>query len=180
VVLNVDGDLVVFPDGQRSVKIVGIWGYAEDISRAWEDSQDTVEDNPLSSGATTITVNDADGLDLSGALFRLQIGQLLRIESEYVEIRDISYSKNELTVVRARNSSTAASHVQNTTIEIWRPPAGVRQAAIALVLEMIERSFYDLRVASSRSGTQFRLQAVESISQEIKSLLDPFKKMAVG
>jgi len=179
ILLSVNGDLNLFPIGQRSIKIIGIWGYTDDISQAFENSQDTTEDNPLSSGATSVLVNDSDGLDLLGVSPRLQVGQLLRIESEYLEVRSISHSKNILTVVRGRNGSTAASHVQNTAIEIWRPPAPIREAVKIMVLELVERNFYDFNEKSFDLKPSER-RGQRGINSESRLLLSPYVKAAVG
>ena len=180
IILDVNGDISIFSVGQRSVRAVGVWGYSDDRNKVFEDSQDTVENNPLSSSGTSITVNDADGLNLLGVEPRFEIGQLLRIESEYLEVTDIDYDANTLTVVRARNGSTAASHVQNTLIEIFRPPLAVKEAVIFLGFEMLTRSFGDLSKLDAVPLKQFRLQSVNAISAEVRALLESYIKMSVG
>jgi hypothetical protein len=121
-------------------KIVGVWGYADDREAAWEDSADDVEDNPLSPAATTCTVNDADGLDGWGRAPRFQAGQLARLESEYVEITAVDTGAQTLTLVRARGGTSAASHAQNTGIDLWRPPAPVKEAVIIQIARLISRA----------------------------------------
>lgn len=120
-----------WPVGQRSIKVVGVWAYADDRAACWESTGDTVEDNPLSSSATTLTVNDVDGLDLAGGAARFQPGMLYRIESEYVEATlDVNAAANTVGLLRARNGTTGAQHAQNTAIDVWRPPEAIKQAAI--------------------------------------------------
>jgi len=70
--IAVNGEFSYWPVGQKSIKIVGVWGFCDDRSTCWESTGDTVEDNPLSSSATTLTLNDVDGLDLYGASPRFQ------------------------------------------------------------------------------------------------------------
>jgi hypothetical protein len=106
---------------QRSQVVTGHWGYHDDWSNAWEDSQDTVENNPLTAAGTSITVNDADGADLFGVTPRFKVQQLLQIESEYVYVTAKNTTTNALTVVRGVNGTTAAEHAQNTTISIYKP-----------------------------------------------------------
>ena len=70
-----------------------------------EDSTDTVQDDPLLVGATTLNVSD-------GTLFYAL--QNITIESE--DLRIDSIKGNELTVVRAYNGTAAAEHAQTTAI----------------------------------------------------------------
>lgn len=126
--IAVNGDYGYWPAGQKSVKVVGVWAYTDDRATCWEDSLDTVENNPLTSGGTSVTVNDDDGADLWGFTPRFQAGQLARCESEYWE--HTATATNALTVARGRNGTTAAQHAQNAMIELWRPPEPVKQAVI--------------------------------------------------
>ncbi len=133
-----NGDYTYWPTGQKSVKVVGVWAYTDDRATCWEDSLDTVENNPLTSGGTSITVNDDDGVDLWGFTPRFQAGQLARLESEYVEVT--AAATNALTVARGRNGTTAAQHALNTTIELWRPPEPVKQAVIIQIAKGFQRA----------------------------------------
>ena len=114
---------------QRANAVTGIWGYHEDWSNAFEDSQDEVEDNPLTASATTINVNDADGADLYGLTPRFKALQMLKIEDEYVYVTAVNATDDELTVVRGVNGTTAAEHAQNVAISIYRPMPDIVQAA---------------------------------------------------
>lgn len=163
--------LSVWPTGQRSVKIEGVWGYADDRDAAFEDSTDDVEDNPLSDSATSITVNDFDGADLWGVAPRFQPGQIARIESELVEIT--AAANDILTVVRARNGSTAAAHVQDTNIELWRPPEPVKQAAIITAVRQMERGFQGFGEARANVDTG-QMFWVKSLDPEAKELLQDY------
>ncbi len=127
--------------GLRTAKIVGLWGYHDDYANAWEDSQDTVENTPnLASGASSITVNDADGLDIHGYTPRFQFGQLLKIESEQFLCRTVvAATTNTLAVAGAQHGTTAAAHATNTVITIYRPPELVKQATIAQALRWFKR-----------------------------------------
>ncbi len=49
-----DGDPV------DAISVEGTWGFHPDWANAWASSGDSVQNNPLSSGATTLTVTDAD------------------------------------------------------------------------------------------------------------------------
>lgn len=98
---------------QDANSVTGHWGYHTGWDNdAWIDSTDEVEDNPLSSSATTVTVNNARLIDVQN---------LIRIEDEYLYVTNRNTSGNTLTVIRGVNGTTAASHIQNTQIDIYQP-----------------------------------------------------------
>lgn len=111
---------------QGAIQVQGVWGWHDAWSEAWRDSSDTVQDNPLSASATTITVSDADGGDALGLAPRFQVGQLLRIEDEYLHVTGVDATSDEITVIRGVRGTTAASHTQGTSIEVYVPPLDVQ------------------------------------------------------
>lgn len=115
---------------QRSQCVTGWWGYHEDWSNAWQDTQDDLAAAISSATATTFTVADADGNDLYGNKPRFKVGQLLRVDTEYMYLTDIT--NNTLTVIRGVNGTTAATHDSATSIYVYRPMAEIEQAALRL------------------------------------------------
>lgn len=114
----------------QAISVTGIWGWHDRWSAAWRESADIVQNNPLSANATSLMVSDADGADGDGETPRFQIGHLIRIESEYLRVLAVNTTSNTLTVQRGVNGSTAASHVQNTTIQVYQPPADIDALAL--------------------------------------------------
>lgn len=115
---------------QQAIAIDAYWGFRRRYNEAWLTSNDTVQNNPLTSSATSITVNDADGQDSEGLTPRFSYGQLLKIESEFLEVVDVNTATNVLTVNRGVRGTTAAAHVQNTAISIFAPEPTVTRAAL--------------------------------------------------
>ena len=106
----------------KGVEIDGVFGYGDGRSATpYKDSGDEVEDNPLAADATVVTVNDADNF---GA------GQTIRMEDEQAYIEDVNTSTEKLTVRRGVNGTTAAAHVQNTTIYIYEYPADIVEVCL--------------------------------------------------
>ncbi|NWF69038.1 MAG: hypothetical protein HXY40_08125 [Chloroflexi bacterium] len=101
------------------VTVTGVWGWHDRWNEAWRGSSDTVQNNPLSSSSTTLTVSSASGADSAGQSPRFQVGHLLKIEEEYLRV--LAISGNTLTVLRGINGSTAAQHAQNTAISTLQP-----------------------------------------------------------
>jgi hypothetical protein len=121
----IDGTAFIYSDTpEDAVPVTGIWGYHPDWDKAWAVSGDTVQNNPLSAVATTINVVDADAPNADGTP-RFQVGQVLRVEDEYVRVLATNTVSNTLTVTRGINGTTAASHVMGTAIEIYQPPMDV-------------------------------------------------------
>lgn len=114
-----------YPTGRtfiETVVIAGFWGYRENYATdGWPDSLQTVQDNPLSASATTVTVTNVGAAD---SLFRTPVfsaGNLIRIESELLQVYATSTVANTLSVRRGANGTTAAQHAKNTAISIWEP-----------------------------------------------------------
>ena len=119
---------------QDAISVTGIWGYRRNYAEdGWMLAVDTVQNNPLSSGATALTVADADGADLYGLMPRFSPGNLLRIESEYLEVLAVNTSTNSLTVRRGVQGTTAAEHAQNTAIAVWVPEPAITRALMRWV-----------------------------------------------
>ena len=120
---------------KQVIPVVGIWGWHDRYDEtAWIDTLDTVEDNPLSNSATTITVNDADGLDENLETPRFQAGHLLKVESEFMLVTSVNTTNNTLTVKRAVQGTTAVAHAQNTLISTFVPGGSIRLATIRLAV----------------------------------------------
>jgi hypothetical protein len=109
-------------DGE--IILVGIQGWHTRYSEAWVDSADTVEDNPLSASATTVTIN-------SSRYFLP--GQFLRCESEFMTVSEVrTGNPPTLIVTRGANGSTAVAHVQNTQLDIWTQAPDAVQMTLRL------------------------------------------------
>lgn len=121
----------------RAISVVGVWGWHDDYANAWHDSGVTVQDNPLTSGATTITTsaNNNTISDAWGQTFPqdgpVQAGHLIQVESEWMQVVKVPTSTS-LQVVRGVNGTTAASHAQGKAITIYEPPYDIKEACATL------------------------------------------------
>lgn len=116
----------------NAIDVTGIWGWHDDWLNAWRDSGDTVQNNPLSAAGLSLTVNDVDGADAENDLPRFQVGQLLKIEDEYLRVLAVNTVANTLTVLRGVNGSPATSHAQNTPIRVYQPPRDAELVCLRL------------------------------------------------
>jgi len=127
--INPNGDYSVWYANHRAVKIVDIFGYHTDYAQAWPLSGDSVQDSGgITAVATSITVADGNGADDQGVTPRFSCGNLLKIEDEFLQLASVS--TNTLTVVRAVNGTTAATHAKDKLIYVWRPEPIVTQATL--------------------------------------------------
>lgn len=158
------------------VQVTGLWGYHENYDVAWGDSLDTVQSNPLSSGALTLTVSDADGKD-DRYLPRFEVGDYLKIESEFLQVTTINTATNVLGVLRGRQGTTAAAHVQATPIYVYRQHDAVRWAVTEIVKWM-----YEHRDSVNR-GIQLSAELgviIQNDLPDVKALADKYlRKSAV-
>ncbi|MCC7447513.1 MAG: hypothetical protein IT324_08865 [Anaerolineae bacterium] len=105
----------------RAITVTGVWGWHDDYASAWKASGDTISADGITSSATTCTVANASGVDSWNESPRFQVGQLLKVDTEYLHLTGLS--GNTLTVVRGPNGSTAANHTATTPIYVYVPPA---------------------------------------------------------
>jgi hypothetical protein len=74
-----------FTTPHKSHHIFCTWGFHDDWSNAWTDSNDTVQDGAgINASVTTVTVSATGGSDIYNVANRFQEQQLLKIESEYL------------------------------------------------------------------------------------------------
>lgn len=106
---------------QDAVSVTALWGYHPQWADAWDASGDSVQETPLAAEDATITVADAG---------HFHAGHLLRIGSEYIRVLGSDSTANVLTVARGVQGTTAAEHSSGSTIDVYRPPADVKQLCL--------------------------------------------------
>lgn len=125
-------------DTDQVIDVDGLWGYHNWYNEAWVDSLDTVVDDPLAIGGTTLTVDNANGVASDGEMERFQTGNMIRFGSaelgEYAYVREVNTTSNELTIVRGYNGTTAEEQDQGTGIYLYRPMKNIVLATTRLVV----------------------------------------------
>ncbi len=145
-------------NGESFVSVSGVWGWHDRWTTAWRASGDKVRDSALSATAATITVEDCDGLDEDGARPRFQVGQTLRIASEYLRVTAIDRAANQLTVLRGVDGSRAAAHAINTAIATYAPAPAIRDLCLRYA-ELMAQSAGPLELESASLRRMRRLTA---------------------
>jgi len=112
------------------LSITGIWGWHDRWTQAWRKSGDQIRGSTLNASAAWITVDDVDGENQDGISPRFQVGQLLRMESEYIRLIAIDREGNRLRVLRGVNGTEAVSHAAGTPIETYRAASAIRDLCL--------------------------------------------------
>jgi hypothetical protein len=113
----------------NAIAVTAIWGWHNDWTRAWRNSNDSPQ-TALNSSQSTISVADADGVDGDNSTPRFSIGDLLRCEDEYMVVIGVNITTNVLTVARGAHGTLASTHAQNTPVYRYQPPADVVNACL--------------------------------------------------
>jgi len=163
-------------DPLDAIQVTGIWGFHAAYDRAWIDTLDAVQDDPLAAGATTITVGDADGLDERGDP-RFPLLGWFKIEDEVVQVTAVDTEANTLTVRRAQLGTAAAEHVQGTQITRYAPMADVENACLALAVWMYRSKDSLGEKIQFLDGTQV---ITHEAPPQIRQVLQHYRKLHVG
>lgn len=114
------------PDGTPMfVTVNGTWGFHRDYANAW--ITDDVASAIASTTVTTFTVADVDGADSYGRIPRISAGNLIKIDSELMEVTATNTGTNTVTVRRGVHGSTAATHSVSAPVYVWQVEETIRQ-----------------------------------------------------
>lgn len=128
--IKTTSDNVFFNIGQTAQNaniVTGIWGWHDELDNMWINTNDTV----VSSTSTTITVDNADGLN---AIFetrfdKMQLCKVVQGSSyEFIVVSDLNTTTNILTVIRAVNGTSQLTLTGGETIYSYNPPYDIEQA----------------------------------------------------
>lgn len=118
--------------------INGIWGMHRDYANAWL-AVDTLSVAITTPTATTFTVANVDDYDVNYRIPRLSAGQLIQIDSEWMEITHTDIVTNICTVRRGIFGSTAATHLINAPVSVWQVEDTIRNEVARQCGYMYER-----------------------------------------
>lgn len=119
--------------------LTGVWGFNSDYANAWMSVDVLVTPFITTTSQTTFKVVDVDGGDLYNVTPRISIGNLLKIEDEFVEVTLTDSATNTVTVKRGVNGSTAAIHGSGLPVYRWEVEAPVRNAVARQAAMQYER-----------------------------------------
>ena len=135
-------------DGEthQVISVNGLWGYHDHYDKAWVDSGDELQAG-ISAAATSLTVADYTGAADDLLSPRFQVGQMICIDSEFMLITAITAgvgaAADTLTVQRAFNGTTAATHLINAPVYVFRLMGIVVRSTLRLVQWMYTQKDVD-------------------------------------
>lgn len=148
-----------FPSYARGVQIIGQWGFPETTELSGSLLNEAVD--------LTETAIDVD----TGTHF--QAGQIIKVDSEWMHVDSIS--SNTLTVVRAFNGSTAATHTDDTIAYILRYPLFETAA-----LQMTARLFAMKNAPLGIVGSGDMATQILRTAPGLRDLIDQYRFLSVA
>lgn len=147
--------------------IAGIWGMHRDYANAWL-AVDALAAAITTTTATTFTVASVSGYDANYRTPRLSAGQLIQIDSEWMEVTHTDSATNTVTVRRGVNGTTAATHLINAVVSVWQVEDTIRNEVARQVGYMYERrGAYENATIDSIGLMQFPPVVVASLAAAI-------------
>lgn len=159
--------------GSRYATVTGIWGYNADYGNAWL-SVDTLAAAITTTTATTFTVANVDGDNPLGEAPRISAGNIVQIDSEWMDVVSTDIATNIVTVVRGVNGSTAAVHLIAAPVSVYQVDESIRRAVTRQAAVMYaRRGAFDTMMVTNFSTANFP----HDILQEVNDLLELFANM---
>lgn len=102
------------------VTVTAIYGDHDEPASVWLPVTELTA--TLNTGQTVISVDDVTGVDVLTGQALFDVGQLLRIDDEFVRLDTINTGADTLTVTRGMRGTVAAEHAIGATVSVYTPP----------------------------------------------------------
>lgn len=159
---------------QQFATIAGTWGWNSDPANMWMAVDTITTVGGIDTSAVTFTVADVDGANPYGITPRISAGNLLQIDTEWMLVVSTVTGSNTVNVLRAQNGSTAASHTQGASVQVYQVDDNIRQAtARQVALEYARRGAFDARDVTGAGVIEFPRDTL----QEFNGLLQLFSNL---
>ena len=153
---------------RRGVQIAGMFGYGNGNSSTPYQSATTLNDAGFDSSETTFTAT---------AGTTLNIGETILLDSEQMYITGIS--THVITVQRAMNGTTGASHSNGGTIYVYKYPQEITNACLLQAARISKRMMtaYATPIGAPEMGT---FDVTMNLDQDVQRLLIPFQEKRIA
>jgi len=165
-------------DPVDALVVDGMWGYHPDWATAWRASGDTVQNDPLDVADTALLVSDADAPWPTGFGRRFAAGHLIRIGDESLHVLAVDAGANTLTVARGVNGTTATTHTLGATIDVYQPPADVRQACLRVATWLYKQP--DAGFVQRAAGLRGQVIVPPALPEDVQQILAPYVRVRVA
>lgn len=160
--------------GVQYASITGIWGFNTDYANAWLVVDAVTTTAITTTTATTFTVADVDGDNPLGEAPRISAGNVIQIDSEWMDVIGTDDVTNTVTVVRGVNGSTAATHAIGAEVSVYLVEEPIRRACTRQAAYMYARKgSYDTTRISDFSTITFPKDMLD----EVNELLELYSNM---
>ena len=152
---------------KRGVQIAGMFGYGNGSSTTPYMEATTTNDGSFSASDTTFTAT-------AGA--NLNIGETILIDSEQMYITGIS--SNTITIQRAMNGTTGASHSTGASVNVYQYPQEVVNACYLQAGRISKRwqTAYATAIGAPEMGS---FEVSTNLDGDVQRLLMKFKRMRI-
>jgi hypothetical protein len=157
--------------GPRFASVAGVWGYNMDYANAWLAVDDLSAG--INASVTTLTVADVDGDNPYGEAPRISAGNVIQIDTEWMDVIATNITTNTVTVVRGVNGSTAAAHLVDAPVSVYLVDESIRRICRQAAFQYSRIGAFD----TSRISDFSTLQFPEDFLQEVKDLLNLFANL---
>lgn len=152
---------------ENAIAVLGVWGYVAPDCNQWLDTSAVLTAAISSTSATTFTCTT--GL--------IKAGYLLKIDSEYFYAVSVSTGATDtVTVERAVNGSTAATHAISTAIYRWTPGEAIEQITRTVAAAMYKQKSNPVGETINIDGQAFA--TVRDVSAYVRAQLSALGLMA--
>lgn len=156
------------------VSIAGVWGYNVDYANAWIDTLQDVPVANLTSSQTSFVVSDVDASNALGLTPAISAGNLLQIDTEWLEVTATDTTANTVTVRRGVNGSTAAAHTGGAAIYSFQVEEQIQRATYRqAAFEYAKIGAYDNKAVADLATVDF----APDVLVEFNTLLTLFANM---
>lgn len=156
---------------EESISVTGVWAYRDPPSEGWRSTGDALAAN-LNASTPAFTVDDVAGFNDRFQTPRFSPGLLVRIGSEYMQVKRVDADTNTVSVVRGIRGTTKAEHVQGTAIDYWLPQESIVYGATRWAGQMyMMRAQYQTKKAEGMAEVTYA-----AIPDDFRGTLDSYIK----
>ena len=152
---------------KRGVQIAGLFGYGNGNSNTPYTEATTTNDGSFSASDTTFTATAGSSLNIGGTIL---------IDSEQMYITGIS--SNTITVQRAMNGTTGASHSTGASIYVYQYPQEIVNACY-LQAGRISKRWQTAYATSIGAPEMSSFEVSTNLDGDVQRLLMKFKRMRI-
>ncbi len=148
--------------GTQFAQITGVWGYNVDYSNAWL-AVDSLAAG-INASVTTLTVLDVDADNPYGESPRLSAGNIIQIDSEWMDVIATDITLNTVKVIRGVNGSIATSHSMSAAVSVYLVDESIRRICRQAAFQYARIGAFDTTRITDFSTIQFPSDLLQEIS----------------